>query len=200
MHNPLALPNEPKIEPLARGGCKMITNASPAESVQRLTWSAIQQVCSADLQEHFAGAQGFGLECPLGVFEQLFHDHHDDPELAAVLRFVDWSAVRWEEGDLSGVVLRRLGIPRPFQHAVDEARFRTAEQGFEDERPEVMWHWSEARTWIRSPIVLAGDVLQSGLDELIVGFTRVGNLLGALDRQEFPESNRHRVWIGGRAR
>jgi hypothetical protein len=46
-----------------------------------------------------------------------------------------------------------------------------------------MWHWSQARTWIRAPI--------------IVGFTRLGNLLGALDRQDLPESSRHRVWMGG---
>jgi hypothetical protein len=44
-----------------------------------------------------------------------------------------------------------------------------------------MWHWSGARTWVRSPIVLDGNVLRSGLDELVVGFTRLGNLLGALD-------------------
>ncbi len=174
----------------------MITNASTGTSPPRLTWSAIQQAYAADLPEHFASAQALGLECPLEVFEQLFHDHHDDAELGRVLRFVDWSPVRWEEGDLSGVALRRLGVPRTFQHAVDEARWRTAEQGFEDQRPEVMWHWSEARTWIRSPIVLVGDVLQSGLDELVVGFTRLGNLLGALDRQDLPESSRHRVWVG----
>ena len=62
-----------------------------------------------------------------------------------------------------------------------------------------MWDWSEARTCIRSPIVLTGDVLQSGLDEFLVGFTRLGNLLGALDRRDLPESGRHRVWIGSQA-
>jgi hypothetical protein len=174
----------------------MVTNASTETSSSRLTWSAIQQVYSADLAEHFAGAQASGLECPVDVFEQLFHDHHDDSELAEVLRFVDWSAVRWEEGDFSGVALRRLGVPRPFERAVDEARWRTAEEGFSDERPEVMWHWSEARTWSRAPIIVAGEVWQSGLDELIVGFTRLGNVLGALDRQDLPESNCHRVWVG----
>jgi hypothetical protein len=174
----------------------MITTVSTGTSASRLTWNAIQQVYSADLTEHVASAQIRGLECPLDVFEQLFHDHHDDSELAEVLRFVDWRTVRWEEGDLSGVALRRLGVPRPFQHAVDEARWRTAEQGFNDERPEVRWHWSQARTWLRSPVVLTGDVLQSGVDELVVGFTRLGNLLGALDRQDLPESNRQGIWLG----
>jgi hypothetical protein len=76
----------------------MITNASTDGSLARLTRSVIQQVRAADLPEHFAGAQALGLECTLAVFGQLFHDHHDDSDLAAVLRYVDWSAVRWEEG------------------------------------------------------------------------------------------------------
>jgi hypothetical protein len=59
-------------------------------------------------------------------------------------------AIQWEEGELSGVALRRVGVPRPFEHAVDEARWRTAEEGFQDERPEVMVHWMQAhnRVWI----------------------------------------------------
>ena len=50
---------------------------------------------------------------------------------------------------------------------------------------------------MRAPIVLNGEILQSGLQyELVVGFTRLGNLLGALDRQDVPESALHVVWIG----
>jgi hypothetical protein len=108
-----------------------------------------------------------------------------------------WGAVIWLEGDLSRVALRQVGVPRAFEHAVDEARMLTAQDGFYDERSEVMAHWEGERTWIRAPIVLAGEALQSALSyELVVGFTRLGNLLGVLDRQEVPESSLHRVWIG----
>jgi hypothetical protein len=31
---------------------------------------------------------------------------------------------------------------------------------------------------------------------MLVGFTRLGNLLGLLDRAEVPEAQRHRVWVG----
>ena len=93
--------------------------------------------------------------------------------------------------------LRHAGVPRAYQRAVNEARALTARDGFYDERPEVMGHWETAHTWIRSPIILAGDVLQSVVNyELVVGFTRLGNLLGVLDRLDVPESARHRVWIG----
>jgi len=171
--------------------------STATSSPTRLSWSVIQTNYAPDLAEHQRRAQAIGLECPDDVFEQLFHDAHQDSELAQLLRFVDWKAVTWGEGELSGVALRRVGVPRAFQHAVDEARSRTAEEGFYDERPEVMVHWMQAHTWIRAPIVIAGAVAQSALEYvLLVGFTRLGNLLGALDRRDGPEYSRHRVWIG----
>jgi hypothetical protein len=163
----------------------------------RLTWTTVQESYAPDLSEQLARADALGLNCPPDVFEQLFHEQHDKVDLATVLRFVDWTAVTWEEGELSGVALRHAAVPRAFQHAVDEARAQTLLDGFYDERAEVTAHWATARTWIRAPIVLAGEVLQSAVNyEVIVGFTRLGNLLGALDRQDLPEWARHRVWIG----
>lgn len=44
---------------------------------------------------------------------------------------------------------------------------------------------------------MAGDVLGSSVGyELLVGYTRLGNLLGMLDREELSESQKHLVWIG----
>ena len=132
-------------------------------------------------------------------FEQSFIDHHDDAAFGELVGRIDWSTIEWSEKRLSGILLRRVGIPRAYQYAVDEARGRTAQNGFQDEREEVMNHWLEAKSWMRSPIVLAGDLFQTALQyELIVGFTRFGNLLGALDRQDVPESLRHTILSGRR--
>jgi hypothetical protein len=162
-----------------------------------LAWNILQKTYEPDTTTHAARAEALGLNCPPDVFEQLFHDHHDDPEMARLLRFVDWAEVSWEEGALSGVALRHAGVPRAWQYAVDEARQETIRNGFHDERAEVMQHWNDSHTWIRPPVLLTGDLLQSNLRyELIVGFTRLGNLLGALDRQDLPEHARHRVWVG----
>ena len=162
-----------------------------------LTWNAVQKTYSPDPAEFFASAQALGLKCPLDVFEQLFVDHHEDAQFGALVARIDWSTMEWAEKHVSGVALRRIGVPRAYQYAVDEARGRTAQNGFQDEREEVMNHWQEAKTWMRSPIVLAGDLLQTALQyELIVGFTRLGNLLGALDRQDVPEYAQHTIWLG----
>jgi len=162
-----------------------------------ITWAAIRNVYAEVAVDHLSRAQALSLECPLDVFEQLFHEHHGDEGFADIVRFVDWATVEWEETALSGVALRRVAIPRPYQHAVDEARWRTAEEGVQDARPEIIEHWQTAGTWLRSPILIAGEVLRLSLDnECLVGFTRLGNLLGLLDRLEVVEAARHRVWLG----
>ena len=45
--------------------------------------------------------------------------------------------------------------------------------------------------------MVAGEVLGTNIGyELLVGYTRLGNLLGLLDRQEISEVARHLVWVG----
>jgi hypothetical protein len=164
-----------------------------------LTWNAVQEVYSPDPVEFLALAEGLGLQWPLDVFEQIFIDRHEDEEFAELVRHIDWSTIEWNERRLSGIGLRRMGVPRIYQLAMDEARTRTVEEGFHDERKEVMAHWHTAKTWVQSPIVVAGDLIQTSVQyELIVGFTRLGNILGALDRQDVPESAQHTIWLGRR--
>src|ERR1700683_2610810 len=165
----------------------------------KITWTAIQDLYAATSSEHLDRAQTLGLRCPSDVFEQLFHGHHGDEDFVQLVRFIDWATVEWDEKTLSGVGLRRAAIPRPYQHAVDEARWRTAEEGIQDDRPGIVQHWKTAQTWVRSPVLIAGSVVGSSIeDECLIGFTRLGNLLGLLDRREIPESARHRVWLGRR--
>jgi len=162
-----------------------------------ISWAAVQSIQAADAAEHFGRAQALGLECPLDVFEQLFHDPTGREDFDSAVRSIDWANVLWEETELSGVALRRVAVPRPYQHAVDEARWRTLQEGVQDDRPEIIEHWQTAGTWLRSPILVAGDVIGSPLgNECLIEFTRLGNLLGLLDRQEVPEAALHRVWLG----
>jgi hypothetical protein len=79
----------------------------------------------------------------------------------------------------------------------DEARDRATQFGIVDERQEVVDHWRDAKSWIVPPVIVAGDLLGGGSGlELLVGYTRLGNLLGTLDRQEVAETKKHLVWVG----
>lgn len=162
-----------------------------------LDWSAIRGKYFKSAEAHWNLCETFGLGCPFDVFEQLFFDHRDDAAFGALVHYVDWSRIRWSERLASGVALRRIAVPRPYQEAVDEARRRTVESGVSDERDPVITSWEEQGTWLRAPVMVNGEVLGMGVDlEILVGFTRLGNLLGLLDLQAVPESQRHRVWVG----
>jgi hypothetical protein len=137
--------------------------------------------------------------CPpsLAPAPWLFHDHHGDAAFAADLKAVDWSRVVWEEQLYSGVKWRQVAAPRGYQYAIDEKRVQTFLYGLQDERPEVVASWQEQGTWVRSPVVVQGDVLSNLYRfELLVGFSRVGDLLGLLDRGEVREAATHRVLVG----
>jgi hypothetical protein len=162
-----------------------------------LDWSAIQEKRFANAEAQWNLCETFGLACPFDVFEQLFFDHHGDEDFASLVSKVDWSAVRWQERMLSGEALKRVAVPRLYRVAVDEARARTELYGVSDERAEVIDRWEEEGTWIRAPVLVRGEVLGSEVDlEILVGFTRFGNLLGLLDQNLVSGIQRHRVWVG----
>ena len=162
-----------------------------------LTWSALQNKFHGTAAAHWNLCESFGLACPFDVFEQLFFEHHGREDFAGLLSGIDWSEVVWREQMMSGAELQRVAVPRAFQVAVDEARVRTELIGVEDDRDEVLTQWAEEGTWLRSPILVSGALLGSGVEwELLVGFTRLGNLLGLLDQNLVNSEQLHRVWVG----
>jgi hypothetical protein len=153
--------------------------------------AAIEELASAIE----VGAEALG--CPQDVFPRLFHEGVQNPDFAAFVRAVDWGRVHWELEEMSGTVLCQVRVDRGHQHALDEARDQAAQFGITDDREEVVAHWRDAHSWFTPPVVVTGDALGASAGyELLVGFTRLGNLLGLLDRQEVAEAQKHLVCVG----
>lgn len=168
-----------------------------AIEVGAFTWSRAQRLYDPDAVSHWRACESEGLQCPQEVFTQLFHEEANNEDFAVIVRAVDWGRVRWELAEFSGIALRQIRVDRGYQHALDEARDRAAQFGIVDDREEVVTHWRDAQSWFAPPVVVAGVVLGTNVGyELLVGCTRLGNLLGLLDRQEVPEAKRHLVWVG----
>jgi hypothetical protein len=172
-----------------------------AVEVGAFTWSRIQRLYDADAVTHWQHCESEGLQCPQDVFTQLFHEEANNEDFAAIVRAVDWGRVCWELEELSGIALRHVRVERGYQHALDEARDRATQFGILDDRAEVVDHWRDAKSWMVAPVIVAGDLLGGGSGfELLVGYTRLGNLLGLLDRQEVSETKKHLVWVGRMAK
>jgi hypothetical protein len=191
---------------------KLVLVSREAIEVGAFTWSRIQRLYDPDAVTHWQRCESEGLQCPQEVFAQLFHAEVPDllqtesaderpsrPSLSDLgsLRAIDWGRVRWELEELSGIALRHVRVDRGYQHALDEARDRATQFGIVDERQEVVDHWRDAKSWIVPPVIVDGDLLGGGAgQELLIGYTRLGNLLALLDRQEVKEIQKHLVWVG----
>jgi hypothetical protein len=128
---------------------------------------------------------------------QLFHEEANNEDFAVIVRSVDWGRVNWELQEFSGVALRHVRVDRAFQLALDEARDQATQFGIVDERQEVVTHWTDAKSWMVAPVIVDAALLGGGSGyELLVGYTRLGNLLGMLDREEVSEVQKHLVWLG----
>ena len=180
-----------------------------AIEVGAFSWVRIQRLYDADAVVHWRRCESEGLPCPQEVFTQLFHaeqlpaegaEQSGGPNLLSLdsVRGIDWGRVAWELQEMSGIALRHMRVDREFQHALDEARDYAVAYGIVDDREEVVNHWRDAKSWMVPPVAVSGDLLGVGGGgiELLVGYTRLGNLLGMLDRQEVPEVDKHLVWIG----
>jgi hypothetical protein len=168
-----------------------------ALEVAAFTWGRIQRLYDADSAIHWQRCEAEGLGCPQEVFTQLFHEEANNADFAAILRAVDWGRVRWDLEELSGIALRQIRVDRSYQHALDEARDRATQYGIIDDREEVVTHWRDAHSWFAPPVIVTGDLLGTSVGyELLVGFTRLGNLLGLLDREEVTEVQKHLAWVG----
>jgi hypothetical protein len=168
-----------------------------AIEVGAFSWARIQRLYDADAAVHWQRCEAEGLQCPQEVFTQLFHEEANNEDFAVIVRSIDWGKVVWELQEFSGIALRQVRVDRGYQYALDEARDRATQFGIVDEREEVVNHWKESKSWIVAPAMVSAELLGGGAGfELLVGYTRLGNLLGMLDREEVKETQKHLVWIG----
>jgi len=172
-----------------------------AIEVGAFTWSRIQRLYDPEAAAHWQRCESEGLQCPQEVFTQLFFEKAHDEDFAVIVRSIDWGHVRWELQEISGIAMRHVRVDRGFQHALDEARNQTTSFGIVDERQEVVDHWRDAKSWIVPPVAASCDLFGGGGGaglEILIGYTRLGNLLALLDREEVPEIQKHLVWVGRR--
>jgi hypothetical protein len=74
-----------------------------AIEVGAFTWARIQRLYDADAIVHWQRCEAEGLQCPQEVFAQLFSEEANNEDFAAIVKGVDYSALRaspfaWAQG------------------------------------------------------------------------------------------------------
>jgi hypothetical protein len=128
-----------------------------------VNWSQIQALYEPTLETHWARCRDeLALDCPV----EAAHD-----ALVGLARTV--------------AMERASGRNQLADHAAAAVRARSSR--WSKAWPEIVEFWVEHGTWLRPPVLVTGEVTGSRFQYgLLVGFTRLGNLLGLLDREEVP--------------
>jgi hypothetical protein len=164
--------------------------------VGAFSWARIQRLYHDDAVTHWQRCEAEGLQCPQEVFTQVFHAEANNEEFSVIARSIDWGRITWELAEFSGAALRDLQVDREYQHALDEARDTASQLVTVGEREGLVGH-REAKSWVVPPVVVEGDLHRVGAGyKLLVGVTRLGKLLGLLDRDEVSEVQKHLIWVG----
>lgn len=162
----------------------------------RLAYTHVAALWHEDLATHRQRAAEIGVQCPDEVFAQLFHAPRLDPTHLRVVGAIDWRGVRWGEVLLSGRALAEVHLHRALEAAVDAARRTTTVAGLGAGDAVA---WAPGNSWSNAPILIDGEVSAERVSyELVVGASRLGTLLGLLDRGDIAPDSPHRVWVGRR--
>src|ERR1700743_2623285 len=153
-----------------------------AIEVGAFTWSRIQRLYDPDPTAHWQRCELEGLQCPARSICPTLSRAIEQRRLCRDC--AQHRLGRRGLQEISGIAMRHVRVAREYQHAPDEARDQATRFGIVDERQEVVDHWRDARSWIVPPVAVACDLLGGGAGrEILIGYTRLVNLLALLDRE-----------------
>jgi len=141
-------------------------------------------------------------DVPEDIFFQLFYDHGRNSQFQlqyANLLILD---IRWIEIELTVDELIDLSIYNNFLDWVSTVENRTKNCTINDfssidKRIEVVKYWENNHTWIKSPILILGNLINSYKKyHLVEGHTRIGILKGLFKQGLLNNNQTHKVWLG----
>lgn len=139
---------------------------------------------------------------PKDVFEQFFYDHGRNSQFQLQYGNLDISTIIWKENIISAKELLDLNIYSSFSDWVKEVEKRTLkctsnDFSMIDTRIKVSNYWKNNKTWLRSPILLSGTIMNLNKNyHLVEGHTRISILKGLISNGIISVDSKHRIWIG----
>ena len=144
-------------------------------------------------------------ETPDEVLEDVYADHGRKGEFQNLYGNWDLCRISWREVHLKAGVLCGASINPDFQEWYESVRQKAisgyGNRGFSviDTREEVVAHWSEHKTWKRTPICVDKSLIRTQSEVHVVeGHTRMATLNGLVQIGVIEKDTEHRIWLGSR--
>lgn len=146
--------------------------------------------------------RSLGLSMPDDVLAQFVFDHGTKDHFQHQYGHLDLNAVRWKEFTLPASEILLCSVYPRFASWVECVADRTRvvpTKGWDGLclPPTAADHWQQHGTWMRSPVMIRGRLID--LDRplhLVEGHTRIGALRGLVEASVLPATSMHQVWIG----
>ena len=146
--------------------------------------------------------ESLGLPIPDDVLEQFVFDHGTKWEFQEQYGDLDLHAVRWQHLTFPASEILACSVyPNFLKRVTGVADWTRAvpERGWADVciLPKAAVYWQQYGTWMRSPIMMRGELVGSSATlHLVEGHTRTGALRGLVESGVLPQSSAHWVWVG----
>lgn len=138
---------------------------------------------------------------PKDVLEQVYSDHGRKYDFQKQYGEIELDSITWKKIQVSGSEIVNCTYYSLFT-AVEIACSRLVhwdEQNWNciDVRSQIVSHWKKENTWKRPPIFIDGSFIQgSNKYHLVEGHTRLGVLIGLLNRKITLHKDKHLIWYG----
>jgi hypothetical protein len=139
---------------------------------------------------------------PEDVFIQFFYDHGRKSEFQLQYSTLEILNIKWIDTKLTVNELLNLSIYSGFIDWVETVENRAKKCNINnfnsiDIRKEVVKHWQNNYTWIKPPILILGNIINSSRKyHLVEGHTRIGTLKGLFNQGLLKNTQTHKVWLG----
>ncbi len=146
--------------------------------------------------------QALELPMPADVLEQFVFDHGTKHEFQQQYGHLDLHALHWECQPIRAEEILACSVHPDYAEWVETAAGRTRavpREGWNNVifPPRTAQFWADNGTWMRTPVMLSGDLVHSDRPlHLVEGHTRLGALRGLVESVVLPSSSVHSVWVG----
>ena len=142
-------------------------------------------------------------KCPIEIINDIYADHGRKDAFQTQYGNIDISELHWEIIAIKGIDLIDFTLNKDFSQWVTTCenrldKFADDEWGCISTIKNIQESWKTNKTWLRPPYFFDSNVLDLTQNKLhlVEGHTRLGILMGLINKKIVSPTMTHKVWLG----